>query len=182
MKIAMLARNPELYSHKRICQAATERGHEINVINTTRCYMNMASHKPRVYYQGAPLEGYDAVIPRIGASITFYGCAVVRQFEMKRQGAEGDFRSNLHRGGSATKIRITPEERSTAARAAKIMGLNVCGVDLLRSNHGPVVMEVNSTPGLEGIEEATGVDVAGKVIEFIEKNAKPNRTRTKGTG
>jgi len=101
---------------------------------------------------------------------------------MKRKGAEGDFRSNLHRGGSATRIRITPEERSTAVRAAKIMGLNVCGVDMLRSNHGPVVMEVNSTPGLEGIEETTGVDVAGKIIDFIEKNAKPHKTGTRGSG
>ena len=89
---------------------------------------------------------------------------------MKRQGAEGEFRSNLHRGGYAEKIKLTPEERSTAVRAAKTMGLNVAGVDLLRSNHGPVVMEVNSSPGLEGIEESTGVDVAGKIIEYIEKN------------
>jgi ribosomal protein S6--L-glutamate ligase len=301
MKIAMLARNPDLYSHQRICEAAEARNHEIDIINTTRCYMNMTSHKPQVYYQGQPLEGYEALIPRIGASITFYGCAVVRQFEMmgvwslnesvaisrsrdklrsiqllsrrgiglpvtafshdtkrvdeliemvggapvvikllegtqgvgvilaettdsarsviqafrgakvnilvqefikeaggtdircfvvggkvvasmKRKGAEGDFRSNLHRGGSATRIRITPEERSTAVRAAKIMGLNVCGVDMLRSNHGPVVMEVNSTPGLEGIEETTGVDVAGKIIDFIEKNAKPHKTGTRGSG
>jgi ribosomal protein S6--L-glutamate ligase len=101
---------------------------------------------------------------------------------MKRQGAEGDFRSNLHRGGAAATIKITPEERSTAVRAAKTMGLNVCGVDLLRANHGPVVMEVNSSPGLEGVEKATGIDVAGKIIEFLEKNAKPNRTRTRGQG
>jgi len=301
MKIAMLARNPDLYSHKRIVEAAAARDHSIDIFNTTRCYMNIAAHKPRVFYQGEPLDGYDVVIPRIGASITFYGCSVVRQFEMmgvwslnesvaisrsrdklrsiqllarrgiglpvtafahdtksvddmiemvggapvvvkllegtqgvgvilaetqdsarsviqafrgarvnilvqefikeagnadircfivggkvvasmKRQGAEGDFRSNLHRGGSATKIRITPEERSTAVRAAKIMGLNVCGVDMLRANHGPVVMEVNSSPGLEGIEDATGIDVAGKIIDFIEKNAKPDKTRTKGKG
>ena len=101
---------------------------------------------------------------------------------MKRQAAEGEFRSNLHRGGTATLIRLTPEERSTATRAARIMGLNVCGVDLLRSHHGAVVMEVNSSPGLGGIEEATGKDVAGMIIEFIEKNAKPNKTRTKGSG
>ena len=101
---------------------------------------------------------------------------------MMRQGAEGDFRSNLHRGGSAQPIRITPEERSTAVRAAHIMGLNVCGVDLLRSNHGPVVMEVNSSPGLEGVEKATGIDVASKIIQFLEKNAKPNKTRTRGRG
>ena len=134
MKIAMLARNPDLYSHQRICEAAEARGHEIDIINTTRCYMNMTSHKPQIYYQGQPLEGYEAVIPRIGASITFYSCAVVRQF------------------------------------------------DMLRSNHGPVVMEVNSTPGLEGIEDTSGVDVAGKMIEFIEKNAKPNKTGTRGKG
>jgi ribosomal protein S6--L-glutamate ligase len=101
---------------------------------------------------------------------------------MKRQGAEGDFRSNLHRGGNAEPIRITPEERSTAVRAAATLGLSVCGVDMLRSNHGPVIMEVNSSPGLEGIEKATGRDVAGLIIEFLEKNAKPNRTKTRGVG
>ena len=94
---------------------------------------------------------------------------------MKRQGAPGEFRSNLHRGGNAEKIKLTPEERSTAVRSAKAMGLKVAGVDLLRSNHGPVVMEVNSSPGLEGIEKATGIDVAGKIIEFLEKNAAPNK-------
>ena len=101
---------------------------------------------------------------------------------MKRQGPEGEFRSNLHRGGSAEKIKLTPEERSTAVRSAKTMGLNIAGVDILRSNHGPVVMEVNSSPGLEGIEKATGVDVAGKVIEFIEKNAKSGKQRDRGKG
>ncbi len=101
---------------------------------------------------------------------------------MKRQAKEGEFRSNLHQGGSASLVRITPEERATAVRAAKIMGLNVCGVDLLRSNHGPVVMEVNSSPGIEGIEYATGKNVAGQIIEFIEKNAKPHRTKTRGKG
>ena len=101
---------------------------------------------------------------------------------MKRTGAEGEFRSNLHRGGSANSIKITPEERSTAVRAADILGLNVCGVDMLRANHGPVVMEVNSSPGLEGVEKATGIDVAGKIIEFIEKNAKPGKTKTRGKG
>ena len=101
---------------------------------------------------------------------------------MKRQGAPGEFRSNLHRGGSAEAIKITPEERSTAVRSAKAMGLRVCGVDLLRSNHGPVVMEVNSSPGLEGIEGATEVDVAGKIIEFVEKNAKSGKQPDKGKG
>jgi len=301
MKIIMLARNPKLYSHRRLVEAAEARGHEIDIINTTRCYMNITSHRPRVYYKGEPITGVDAVIPRIGASITFYGSAVVRQFEMmgvwtlnesvaitrsrdklrsvqilgkhgiglpittfahdtqradeliemvggapvvikllegtqgvgvvlgethdsaksviqafrgakvnilvqefireaegmdircfvvggkviasmRRQGPEGEFRSNIHRGGSAAKIKITPEERSTAVRAAQKLGLNVCGVDMLRSNHGPVVMEVNSSPGFEGIEGATGIDVAGKIIEFIEKNAKPDKTKTRGKG
>nr|WP_290558078.1 hypothetical protein [Aestuariivita sp.] len=101
---------------------------------------------------------------------------------MKRTGAEGDFRSNLHRGGSAQFTKLSPEVRATAPRAAKSMGLNVCGVDMLRANHGPVVMEVNSSPGLEGVEKATGLDVAGKIIEYIEKNAKPGATKTKGKG
>jgi ribosomal protein S6--L-glutamate ligase len=301
MKLAMLARNPTLYSHRRLKEAAEERGHTLDIINTLRCYMNIASRRPEVYYNGEKLPLYDAVIPRIGASVTFYGLAVLRQFEMmgvyplnesvgigrsrdklrsmqllardgiglpvttfahdpkqteevirlaggapvvvkllegtqgigvvladtersaksvieafrgadvnimvqefikeaggtdiralvvggkvvaamKRTGAEGEFRSNLHRGGSAMSIKISPEERVTAIRAAKSMGLNVCGVDMLRSNHGPVVMEVNSSPGLEGVENATGIDIAGKIIEFIEKNAKPNSTRTKGKG
>jgi ribosomal protein S6--L-glutamate ligase len=301
MKLAMLARNANLYSHRRICTAARARGHEIEVIDTLRCYMNIASHRPEMRYRGRRLEGFDAVIPRIGASITFYGLAVLRQFEMmgvwplnesvaigrsrdklrclqllsrkgiglpvtafahatsqaddlvsmvggpplvvkllegtqgigvvlaetrtsaksmieafggveanilvqefvreasgsdiralviggkvvaamQRTGAADDFRSNLHRGGKAQAIKITPEERSTATRTARIMGLNVCGVDMLRSNHGPLVMEVNSTPGLEGIESATGVDIADLMIQFIEKNAKPNATKTKGEG
>ncbi|MDC0887001.1 30S ribosomal protein S6--L-glutamate ligase [Altererythrobacter sp.] len=301
MKIAMLARNPNLYSHKRLVEAAEKRGHTLDILNTTRCTVNIASHRPTVMYKGETLSGYEAVIPRIGASITAYGLAVLRQFEMggvwslnesvaigrsrdklrstqimakyglglpltayandpkqaeqiikavngppvvikllegtqgigvvlaetlkggasiieafrganiaimvqefikeaggsdirclvvggkvvaamKRQGAEGEFRSNLHRGGSAQLIKITPEERSTAVRAAKAMGLNVCGVDLLRSNHGPVIMEVNSSPGLEGIENATGKDIAGMIIEFIEGNAKAGKTKTKGKG
>lgn len=301
MKIAMLARNPKLYSHVRIKEAAEERGHELDIIDTLRCYMNIASRRPEVYYNGEKLPKYDAVIPRIGASVTFYGLAVLRQFEMmgvfplnesvgigrsrdklrsmqllardgiglpvttfahdpkqtdevlalagptplvvkllegtqgigvvladtrrsaksvieafrgarvnilvqefikeaggtdiralvinnrviaamQRRGAADDFRSNLHRGGSAEKIKISPEERATAIRAAKAMGLNVCGVDMLRANHGPVVMEVNSSPGLEGVEKATGIDIAGQIIEFLEKTAKPNRTKTRGKG
>jgi ribosomal protein S6--L-glutamate ligase len=301
MKIAMLARNPNLYSHQRLKEAAEARGHRLDIINTLRCYMNIASRRPEVYYNGESLEGYDAVIPRIGASVTFYGTAVLRQFEMmgvyplnesvaigrsrdklrsmqllardgiglpvttfahdpkqteevlklageaplvikllegtqglgvvladtnrsaksvieafratntnilvqefikeaggtdiraiviggrvvaamRRQGAEGEFRSNLHRGGSAEVVKLTPEERSTAVRAAKSMGLNVCGVDMLRANHGAVVMEVNSSPGLEGVENATGLDIAGKIIEFIEKHAKPGATKTRGKG
>ncbi len=301
MKIGILSRNPKLYSTRRLVEAAEARGHEVHVIDTMRCYMNITSMKPEVHYKGENLTGYDAVIPRIGASVTFYGTAVLRQFEMmgvyplnesvaisrsrdklralqllsrkgiglpvtgfahrpddvddlikmvggaplvikllegtqgigvvlaetkgaaesvieafmglqanilvqefikeaggadircfvvggkvvasmKRQGKEGDFRSNLHRGGSANLIRITPEERSTAVRAAQTMGLNVCGVDLLRSNHGPVVMEVNSSPGLGGIEAATGKDVAGLIIDFIEKNGKAGNTKTRGQG
>ncbi len=301
MKIAILSRNKSLYSTKRLMEACKDRGHEVQVVDALRCYMNIASHHPEIHYRGEQLDGFEAVIPRIGASITFYGTAVVRQFEMmgvysvnesvaisrsrdklrslqllsrkgiglpvtgfahspddigdllkmvggspvvikllegtqgigvvlaetqkaaesvieaflglkahilvqeyikeaggadircfvigdkvvaamKRQAGEGEFRSNLHRGGSATQIRITPEERSTAVRAARIMGLNVAGVDLLRSNHGPVVMEVNSSPGLEGIEEATGKDVAGMIVQFIEKHAKPGKTRTRGFG
>jgi ribosomal protein S6--L-glutamate ligase len=301
MKIALLCRSPQLYSHQRIMQAARERGHEIDTINHLRCTLDIASHRPAIVYGGRALTGYEAVIPRIGASVTFFGTAVVRQFEMmhvytvnesvaiarsrdklrsmqllsrkgiglpvtvfahrtsnpqdviklaggapvvikllegtqgigvvlgetpkaaesiiqafggvntnilvqeyieeargedirciviggkvvasmKRRGREGDFRSNLHRGGSAKAIKPTPQERTTAIGAARAMGLNVCGVDMLRSNHGPVVMEVNSSPGLEGIEQATGVDVAGKIIEFIEKDARPGATKTKGTG
>lgn len=301
MKIAMLARNAELYTHKRLKEAAETRGHTLDIINTLRCYMNIVSQNPEIYYNGEKLEGYDAVIPRIGASITFYGTAVLRQFEMqgvyplnesvgigrsrdklrsmqllardgiglptttfahdpkqteevldlaggapvvikllegtqgigvvladtkrsaksvveafrgagvnilvqefikeaggtdiraiviggkvvaamKRTGAAGDFRSNLHRGGTAEIIKLTPKERSTAIRSAKAMGLNVCGVDMLRADRGPVVMEVNSSPGLEGVEKATGLDIAGMIIEHIEKHAKPNATKTKGKG
>ncbi|MDB6095825.1 MAG: ribosomal protein modification protein [Francisellaceae bacterium] len=301
MRIAILSRRKKLYSTARLVEAAQERGHEVEVIDTLRCYMNIASHKPSVHYDGKKVEGFDAVIPRIGASITFYGTAVLRQFEMmgifpvnesvaisrsrdklrslqllarkgiglpitgfahspddtqdllkmvggspvvikliegtqgmgvvlaetpkaaesvieafaglkvpiliqefikeaecsdircfvvgdkvvatmKRQAKPGEFRSNIHRGGKGSAIKITPEERSTAVRAAKVMGLNVAGVDILRSNHGPVVLEVNSSPGLKGIEGTTGIDVASKIIDFIEKNAEPNSTRTKGKG
>jgi ribosomal protein S6--L-glutamate ligase len=301
MKIGILSRNAKLYSTNSMVVAAKKRGHDVMVIDTLKCYMNIASHKPMVYYKGEPLDDIDAVIPRIGASITFYGTAVVRQFEMmnkfavnesvaisrsrdklrslqlmsrkglglpitgfahsidntkdlikmvggaplvikllegtqgvgvvlaetgkaaesvieafrglnanilaqefikeaggadircfvigdkvvaamKRQGAEGEFRSNLHRGGSATVIKITPEERSTAVRAARIMGLNVAGVDILRSNHGPVIMEVNSSPGLEGIETATGKDVAGMIMDFIEKKVGSGQTSNKTRG
>lgn len=296
MKIIVLSRDSTLYSTRRLVEAGEQRGHEMRVIDHMRCYMDITSHRPKVLYQGKPLEGVDAVIPRIGASNTFYGTAVVRQFEimevftanesqaisrsrdklrslqilarrgiglpvtgfahstqdidglidlvggaplvikllegtqgigvvlaetyqaaksvieafrgldanilvqeyikeaggadlrcfvigdkviaaMKRQGAPGEFRSNLHRGGSAETIKLTPEERSTATRAAKAMGLRIAGVDLLRSNHGPVVMEVNSSPGLEGIEKATTIDVAGKIIDYIEKHASPDNTR-----
>ena len=301
MKIAILSRKKTLYSTQRLIEAAQQRGHQVQVIDTLRCYMNIASHKPEIHYRGQNLEDFDAVIPRIGASITFYGTAVVRQFEMmgvftlnksvaiarsrdklhslqllsrkgiglpvsgfahspddiedlikmvgdapvvikllegtqgigvvlaethqaaesvieafmglkanilvqeyikeaggadircfvvgdrvvaamQRKAKAGEFRSNLHRGGTASLIKITPEERSTAVRAATALGLNVAGVDMLRSNHGPVVMEVNSSPGLEGIETATGKDIAGMIIDFIIKEAKPNKTRTRGQG
>ena len=301
MKIGILSTNPKLYSTQRLVEAGEQRGHEVSVINHKRCYMNIATMRPSVHYRGETLDDLDAIIPRVGASVTFYGTAVVRQFEMmgvyalnesvaisrsrdklralqllsrkgiglpvtgfanspddtddllnqvggapvvikllegtqgtgvvlaetrnaaesvidafrgldqhfliqefikeaggadlrcfvvgekvvaamKRQGMEGEFRSNLHRGGSAQIVKITPEERSTAVRAAKIMGLNMAGVDLLRSNHGPVVMEVNSSPGLEGSEKATGKDVAGIGYEFIEKNARKGRTKTRGKG
>ena len=301
MKIAILSRKSSLYSTSRLKEAGEARGHTVHVVDYLRCYMDITSHRPKVIFRGQPLEDFDAVIPRIGATRTFYGTAVVRQFEMmgvyptnestaisrsrdklrsmqllarkgiglpvtgfahstqdidglinvvggaplvikliegtqgigvilaetkkaaeavieafrgldanilvqefikeaggsdircfvvgdkviaamKRQAPEGEFRSNIHRGGTAEKIKLTPEERSTAVRAAKTMGLNVAGVDILRSNHGPVVMEVNSSPGLEGIEGASKIDVAGKIIEFIEKNAKPGKTKDKAKG
>jgi ribosomal protein S6--L-glutamate ligase len=301
MKIAILSRNKNIYSTKRLKEAGENLGHEVDVIDTLHCYMDISSNRPTVRFKGEALPHYDAVIPRIGASVTFYGTAVVRQFEMmgtfsinesvaisrsrdklrsmqllsrkgigmprtgfahhpdriddliknvggapvvikllegtqgigvvladtqkaaesiieafmglnanilvqeyikeaggadirclvvggkvvaamKRQAAAGEFRSNLHRGGSASLVRLSPEERKTAIDAAKTMGLNMCGVDILRSNNGPVVMEVNSSPGLEGIESATGKDIAGMIIEFIAKNAKPNNTKTRGKG
>ncbi len=301
MNIAILSRNKRLYSTKRLVEAAERRGHTARVIDTLRCYMNMATARPSIHYRGAPMDDFDAVIPRIGASITFYGAAVLRQFEMmgvyalnesvavtrsrdklrsmqllarrdigmpvtgfahspddisdliemaggaplvvkllegtqgigvvlaetkkaaesvieafmgikanimvqeyikesagsdvrcfvigdkvvaamKRQGQPGEFRSNLHRGGTAELTKISPAERRTAISAANAMGLNVAGVDLIRSNHGPLVLEVNSSPGLQGIEEASGVDVADLIIEFIEHNAKRGRTRTRGKG
>jgi ribosomal protein S6--L-glutamate ligase len=301
VKIVVLSTNPRLYSTRRLVEAGRAREHEMVVLNHKRCYMNITTMRPSIHYKGEAVDGVNAIIPRIGASVSFYGTAVVRQFEMmgvyslnesvaitrsrdklralqllsrkglglpvtgfahspddtedlldfvggapvvikllegtqgvgvvlgetrnaaksvieafrglnanfmvqefikeaggsdircfvigdrvvaamKRTGKEGDFRSNLHRGGSAELVRITPEERSTAVRSARIMGLNVAGVDLLRSNHGPVVMEVNSSPGLEGIEKATGKDVADLVIKFIEKNARPGRTQSRGSG
>lgn len=301
MRIAILSRNSNLYSTRRLKEAAEALGHQVDVVDTLLCYMDITSSKPSVRYKGKALPRYDAVIPRIGASITFYGTSVVRQFEMmgtfavnesvaisrsrdklrslqllsrkgiglprtgfahntkniddlianvggaplvvkllegtqgigvvladtkkaaesiieafmgldanilvqeyikeaggadirclvvggrvvtamKRQAKEGEFRSNLHRGGTAELIKLTPAERKTAIAAAKVMGLNVCGVDILRSKNGPLVMEVNSSPGLEGIEKATGKDVAKLIIQFIEAEAKPFHTRTKGQG
>lgn len=300
MRIAILSRNPNLYSTRRLKEAGEQRGHEVDIIDTLHCYMDITSSKPAVRYKGEALPHYDAVIPRIGASVTFYGTAVVRQFEMmgtysinesvaisrsrdklrslqllsrkgiglprtgfahrpdnvddliknvggaplvikllegtqgigvvlaeskktaesiieafmglnaniliqeyikeaggadirclvvggkvvaamKRQAAEGEFRSNLHRGGSAEIVRLSAAERRTAVEAAKAMGLNMCGVDILRSNNGPLVMEVNSSPGLEGIETATGKDVAGMVYQFLEKTTRSS-TRTRGNG
>jgi len=301
MRIAILSRNRNLYSTRRLKEAGEARGHEVDIVDTLHCYMDITKSRPSVRYKGEELPTYDAVIPRIGASVTFYGTSIVRQFEMmgtfcvnesvaisrsrdklrslqllsrkgiglprtgfankpddikdliknvggaplvikllegtqgigvvlaetnkaaesiieafmgvktnilvqefiaeaggadircfvvgdkvvaamKRQGAEGEFRSNLHRGGSATIMRLTKDERATAVNAAKAMGLNVCGVDLLQSKSGPVVMEVNSSPGLEGIESSTDKDVAGLIYDFIEKNAKPNHNRTRGKG
>jgi ribosomal protein S6--L-glutamate ligase len=302
MKIAILSRDASLYSTDRLRQAAEARGHETKVIDYLRCYLNITSRRPTVLFQGRELEGFDAVIPRIGATHTFYGTAVVRQFELmgtlaanesqaitrsrdklrslqllstsgiglpvtafahstkdidglletvggapvivkllegtqgvgvvlaetkkaaesviaafrqldanilvqeyikeaggsdirclvvgnrvvaaiERRSAPGEFRSNLHRGGEAVKVKLTPEERSIAVRAARALGLNVSGVDILRSNHGPVVMEVNSSPGLEGVETATGVDVAAKIVEYLEKVAtQPPKTRDRVRG
>lgn len=294
MKICILSRKKSYYSTSRLFEAAAERGHDVEVVDYLRCYMEIVSSSQKVRYQGRELTGIDAVIPRIGASQTFYGTAVVRQFEMMdafclntsqaiarsrdklrtlqilsreglglpptgianspkdisgvidtvggaplvvkllegtqgigvvlcetrpaatavieafrgleanilvqsfvkeaqgedvrcfvvgdkvvaamlRKAPEGEFRSNIHRGGTAKSIKISSEERKTAVRAAKILGLHVAGVDLLRSATGPVIMEVNSSPGLEGIEKATGIDVAGTIIEFIEKHGETKK-------
>lgn len=288
MKIGILSQYPELYSTRRLVEACERRGHEAVVINALNCYMNINSVKPSIHFEGADIGHIDAIIPRIHAKITFYGCALVRQFEMMgvyaanesiaisrsrdklralqllsrqgvgmpitgfaskpndipdlinmvggaplvikllegtqgigvvlaetktaaesvieaffglkanimvqeyikeangsdircfvvgdkviaamcRQGPEGDFRSNLHLGGTAQKIKITPEERRTAVAAVKAMGLGVAGVDILRSSRGPLVLEVNSAPGLEGIEKTTGIDVADRIVEHVEK-------------
>ena len=301
MKIALLTRNPKLYSHQRIMETAVGRGHEIVPIDYLRCYMNITSLKPELRYMGEKLEGFEAVIPRIAASHTFYGLAVLRQFEMmgvyplnesvaigrsrdklrclqllardgvglpttafandaqrtdeilnlvggapvvvkllegtqgigvvlgetyksaksvieafhgaevnilvqefiqeaegqdirafvvgrkivaamERTGPKGEFRSNLHRGGTAVLTELSASEKSMALKAAQSMGLNVAGVDMLRSKRGPMVMEVNSSPGLEGIEEASGKDVAKAILEFLERSAMPGRTKTRGKG
>ena len=293
MKIAILATNPRLYSHQRLIAAGEEAGHEVQIINPLYCYMNVAASCPKIHYRGGePLPHFDAVIPRIGASNTFYGTAVLRHLEtmgiytlnesiaiarsrdkfrslqllarkglpmpltsfaqspdnttdlirmvggaplvikllegtqgkgvvladshqsavsiinafkemhanilvqefieescgtdirclvigdkvvaaIKRQAKEGEFRANVHQGGKALKVKLSPQERTIAVAAAKTMGLKVAGVDLLRSNHGPLVLEINSSPGLEGIEKATQVNIAGKIIQYIEKHAKP---------
>lgn len=292
LRIALLTREAENYSSKRLIEAAHAKGHVVEVINTTRCYMKIGGIAPEVHLDGAALPRFDAVIPRIGASVTNYGMAVLRQFEatgayclnsassigssrdkllahqilarakiqmpvttfanspkdtkslialagkapvvvkllsstqgkgvvlaetskaaeslvdafrgldanflvqqfvqeaagsdlrcfvvgnkvvgaMKRTGANGDFRSNLHQGGTAKSVRITKEERETAKRAAKELGLSVAGVDMLQSSSGPKVLEVNSSPGLEGIERATGKDLAAIIIEHLEQHVKP---------
>lgn len=293
MKIAILATSPSLYSHQRLKAAGEEAGHEMIIINPLHCYMNVQASNPKVHYRGGDLLPYfDAVIPRIGASITYYGTAVLRHFEtmgmyalnvsiaiarsrdkfrslqilarkgipmplttfaqspddtedvirmvggaplvikllegtqgkgviladshqsavsiinalkemsanilvqefieesrgtdircfvigdkvvaaMKRQAREGEFRANVHQGGKAIKVKLTPQERSLAVASAKAMGLSVAGVDIIRSNNGPLVLEINSSPGLEGIEKITHINIAGKIIEYIEKNAKP---------
>lgn len=286
MKLVILSRNSKLYSTRRLVEAARTRGHSIRVLDPLRCYMKISTSGFEMHYKGALVAGCNAVIPRIGASVTRYGTAVLRQFElmgsytpnpssaiicardklqchqvlaakgiglpttvfgdnpddtndllsmlgpaphvvklnegtqgagvmltekasasraiietlrglyatflmqefiaeakgadlrcfvvgdqvvaaMRRQAPKGDFRSNLHRGGTAKAVRATKEEVDTAVRAARVLGLGVAGVDLIRSNRGPLVLEVNSSPGLEGIEEATGVDVAGRIIEHI---------------
>lgn len=292
MKIAILSRKSSLYSTRRLVEAATARGHSADVIDTMRCYMNITSASPTIHYKGKALEAYDAVIPRIGASVTFYGAAVVRQLEMMGvfcvndsiaitrardklrslqllskkglglpitgfahsldeikdlikmvggpplvikflEGTQGigvilvettkaarsvleaffglkvnimvqeyiheaggidircfvvgdkvvaaiqreakspeEFRSNLHRGGIAVPVNITDEERRMAIRAARIIGLNVAGIDIVRSDRGPLIIEVNASPGLEGIEKVTGIDVAQEIISFIETGAK----------
>jgi ribosomal protein S6--L-glutamate ligase len=292
MKLAVLSRKASLYSTGRLVEAAKQRGHEVEVIDYLRCYMNITTAKPQIFYKGRALDDLEAVIPRIGASHTFYGTAVVRQFEtmgiyalnrsqaisrsrdklrslqllarrgigmpvtgcahstrdvdgliatvggaplvvkllegtqgigvvlaenrgaatsvieafrglkaniivqefvreaegadvrcfvvggeivaaMVRRAKKGEFRSNLHRGGSSSKVELTEEERTTALRAARAMGLSVAGVDVLRSKRGPVVIEVNSSPGLEGIETSTGIDVAAMIVAHIEKHARP---------
>src|SRR5690606_2741103 len=301
MKIAILSRNRRLYSTRRLVEAGVKRGHEMHVIDILKCYMDSTSSSPAIWYMGNKLEGFDAVIPRIGASVTHYGLAVIRQFEMmgvycltesialgrsrdklralqllsgkglglpktsfaynvhdnkeliklvcgtplvlklcegtqgrgialaetrkaaesvieafrelraeflvqefikeaggsdirclvvgdkvvaamERTAQEGEFRSNLHRGGTAKVAKLTPTERRTAIKAAQTMGLKVAGVDLLRSARGPLVMEVNSSPGLEGIETTTGKSIADIIIAFVEENARSNSTRTRGRG
>ncbi|EMY80723.1 30S ribosomal protein S6--L-glutamate ligase [Psychroflexus gondwanensis] len=289
MNIKILSRNPNLYSTKRLVEAAKKRKHDVQVIDPLKCDLVIEKRNPNIYYKGEYILDTDAIIPRIGASVTFYGTAVVRQFEMmgafstiesealvrsrdklrslqvlsrakiglpktvftnysrdvngviqqvggtplvikllegtqglgvvlaetknaaksvieafnglkarvivqefikeakgadirvfvvdghvvgamKRQGKEGEFRSNLHQGGSAEVIELTDEEEIAAIKAAKAMRLGVAGVDLLQSSRGPLILEVNSSPGLEGIERATGKDIAKTIIQYIEKN------------
>jgi ribosomal protein S6--L-glutamate ligase len=303
MRIAILSRNKNLYSTRRLIEAGEARGHEVRVLDHLKCFMDITSEKPTLHYRKEEFgpNDFDAVIPRIGASVTSFGCAVLRQFEMmgvycvnesvaitrsrdklrslqllsrkkvgipvtayarnidsidglirevggapvvikliegtqgigvvlaenkkvassiieafmglnanilvqefikeskgcdircfvvgdkviaamERKAAPGEFRSNLHRGGTASLVKLSAAERRTAIKAASTMGLNMCGVDILRSDRGPLIMEVNSSPGLEGIESATGKDVASMVYEYIEKNAVRGKNKTKGKG
>jgi ribosomal protein S6--L-glutamate ligase len=302
MKIAILATNPLLYSHQRLQAAGEQAGHEISIINPLYCYMNVAASNPKVHYRGGELlPKFDAVIPRIGASITYYGTALLRHLEamgiytlnesiaisrsrdkfrslqllarkgipmpltsfaqspddtedlirmvggaplvikllegtqgkgviladshqsavsiinafkemaanilvqefieesrgtdircfvigdkvvaaVKRQAKEGDFRANVHQGGTTVKVKLSPQERLIAVRAVKAMGLKVAGVDLIRSHHGPLVLEINSSPGLEGIEKTTHINIAAKIIQYIEKNAKPKSVKQRFQG
>lgn len=296
LNIVLLASNPDLYSNKRIIEAGTNRGHNMRFINIKQCFMDITAKEPSVYYRGTKLEDIDAVIPRIRPAITYYGTAVVRQFEsmnifclnkslpivksrdklrtlqilaqkkiempktgfanspldtkniikllggapliikllestqgtgivlaetnkaaesvigafkslkanilvqefieesngkdlrlfvigdrvkaaMQRSAMEGEFRANVHLGGITEKVKITPEERAIAIKAAKVMGLDVAGVDIIRSDTGPMVLEINSSPGLEGIEKITGKDIAAMMIENIEKNHKGTPSR-----
>ena len=289
MRIAILSRNPNLYSTRRLYEAGLQRKHEVLIIDHTKCDLIIEKRNPTIIYRGKKLEKVDAVIPRIGASVTFYGTAVVRQFEMmkvftaiesqallrsrdklrslqilsraglglpktvftnysrnvkeivqgaggapvvvkllegtqglgvvlaetdnaaesvidafnglkvrvivqefiaeaqgadirafvvdgvvvgamKRQAKKGEFRSNLHRGGTAQVIDLTEEEENAALKAARVMGLGICGVDMLQSNHGPLILEVNSSPGLEGIEHATGKNIAKNIIRYVERH------------
>jgi ribosomal protein S6--L-glutamate ligase len=296
LKIVILSRNKKLYSTKRLVESIEDFGHEALVLDHLKCDIVIEKDKPSIYYYGEIIRNVDAVIPRIGASVTFYGASVVRQFEMmkvvsavesqalvrsrdklrslqilaragiglpktvftnyskevrkiiesvggaplivkllegtqgygvvlaptkkaaesmieafhsmkarvivqefieeakgadirafivngkvvgamKRQGKEGEFRSNLHQGGSGTLIKLTKQERQTALTAAKVMGLSIAGVDLLQSERGPLVLEVNSSPGLEGIEKATGKDVARSIIEFVVQKVATEKRR-----
>lgn len=293
MRIGILSRGPELYSTKRLVEACEEKGHIVEIIDTLSCYMNITANKPKIHYKGEVLDDFDAIIPRIGPDITFYGTSVVRQFEtmgvytlnksigitrsrdklrsmqilsghnislpitgyasspddiddlinmvggaplvvkllegtqglgvvlaetnkaaqsvlgafmelkanilvqefikeangsdirclvigdkvvasIKRQASEGEFRSNLHRGASASLVEITNKEKGVAIHAAQVLGLNVAGVDILRSEKGPLVLEVNSSPGLEGIEKMTGINIASLIINYIEENVDKN--------
>ncbi len=298
MKIAILSRRPQIYSTARLAEAALKRGHEPHIIDPLHCYMEITSDRPAIYHYDEKLEGFDVVIPRIGASITFYGMAVLRQFEMmgiysvnesvaigrsrdklrshqllsragiglpvtgfahtaddlkslirlvggpplvikllegtqgrgvilaetykaaesmidafrkleanflvqeyvkeaggadvrclviggrvvaamRRSAKEGEFRSNLHRGGTASAVSLTATQREAAIEAARTMGLNVAGVDILCGKDGPLVLEVNSSPGLKGIEAISQKDIADMIIEFIEKKARPHKARTR---
>ncbi len=301
MRIAILSANPALYSTQRLLEAATQRGHEGILVNHLNCQVMIEGGNPSVLYEGRELEEFDAIVPRIGASVTDYGCAIVRQFEMmkvfttaksqaimrsrnklrslqvlskagvglpktvfanhpkngnvnqliklvggppvvikllegtqgigvvlaetakaakstieafyglkkhvlvqeyvaeakgadirafvvgggvvgaiRRQSLEGEFRSNLHRGGNAVAVTLTPDEEKTAIDAARALGLKVAGVDMLASGRGPLVLEVNSSPGLEGIETATGVDVASEIIAYIEDKIRTDEGDTVG--